>query len=165
MFKVNNKNTRTRSLTSFWCCYCWLLTYFTPFFSISIVDSEQVNFSWEKCVQNPSLFVIITIIISPPKLHLTCLPVFWIHWYSRSSGTCRNPFRKCTLHYLEDIIKLNWSNKVELYGTLPNWVKFQEFLSNVGTSNRGNGSLWKWLLINSLGIWLEIRNSSFLKAA
>ena len=35
------------SSTSFWyfCCYLW--TYFTPFSSVSIVDFEQVNISWE----------------------------------------------------------------------------------------------------------------------
>ena len=33
--KVNNKNTRTMSITSF-----------TTFSSVSIVDSEQVNVSW-----------------------------------------------------------------------------------------------------------------------
>ena len=28
---------------SFWCCYCWLWTYFTPVSSVSIVDFEQLN--------------------------------------------------------------------------------------------------------------------------
>ena len=46
MFKVNNKNTRTMSLTPFGCFYCWLWTYFTLFSSASIVDFEQVNISW-----------------------------------------------------------------------------------------------------------------------
>ena len=46
MFKVNNKNTRTMSMTSFWCFYCYLWTYFTPFSSASIVNFEQVNVSW-----------------------------------------------------------------------------------------------------------------------
>ena len=30
MFKVNDKDTRTMSMTSFWCFYCWIRTYFTP---------------------------------------------------------------------------------------------------------------------------------------
>ena len=42
MFKVNNKNTRTTSLASFWRFYCLLWTYFTPFTSVSINDFEQV---------------------------------------------------------------------------------------------------------------------------
>ena len=46
MFKVNIKNTRTKSLTSFWCFYCWLGTYFKSFSSVSIIDFEQVNVSW-----------------------------------------------------------------------------------------------------------------------
>ena len=41
MFKVSNKNT-----TSFWCFYCQLWTYFTPFSSVSVVDFKQVNVSW-----------------------------------------------------------------------------------------------------------------------
>ena len=45
MFKVNNKNTRTTSVTSFWGFYCWLWTYFTPFSSVFIVDFELVNVS------------------------------------------------------------------------------------------------------------------------
>ena len=47
MFKVNNKNTRTTSLTSFWCFYCQLQTYFAPFSRISIADFEQINIGWE----------------------------------------------------------------------------------------------------------------------
>ena len=46
MLKVNNKNTRTTSLTSFCCFYSYLWTYFTPFSSVSIVNFEQVNVSW-----------------------------------------------------------------------------------------------------------------------
>ena len=51
IFKVNNSNTRTEceicskltikttaSMTSFWCLYCWLRTYFTSFSSVSFVD-------------------------------------------------------------------------------------------------------------------------------
>ena len=48
MFKGNNKNTKMTSMMSFWCFYCSLRTYFTPFFSVSIVDFEQVNVSWER---------------------------------------------------------------------------------------------------------------------
>ena len=50
MFKVNNKNTRTTSMTLFWCFYGWFWTYFTHFSSISIVDFEQVNVSWDNRV-------------------------------------------------------------------------------------------------------------------
>ena len=45
MFKVNNKNIRMSSLTSFWCFYRLLRPYFTPFFSTSVVNYEQVNVS------------------------------------------------------------------------------------------------------------------------
>ena len=46
MFKVDNKNTRTTSMTSFWCFYCQLRNYFNPFSGVSIADFKQVNVSW-----------------------------------------------------------------------------------------------------------------------
>ena len=47
MFKVNNKDTRTTPLASFWYLYCQLWTYFIPCSSVSIVKFEQVNAGWE----------------------------------------------------------------------------------------------------------------------
>ena len=51
MFKVNNKNIRTTSVTSFWCFYCKLETH---------VDCEQVNVRWDNpCNQGEaSLFIL-----------------------------------------------------------------------------------------------------------
>ena len=43
MFEVNNKETKTTSMTSFSCLYCWLWTYFTSCSSVSAVDLEQVS--------------------------------------------------------------------------------------------------------------------------
>ena len=43
MFKVNNRNTRTS---------CEICSKFTPCFTVSIVNFEQVNAEW---VQTPSL--------------------------------------------------------------------------------------------------------------
>ena len=47
MFKVNNKNIRTTSLTSFW---CFIVNFehssFTTFSRVPIVDFEQINISW-----------------------------------------------------------------------------------------------------------------------
>ena len=51
LFKVNNRNTRTKCEISSklaiktaerrdWCPYCWLLTYFTPCSSVSFVNFE-----------------------------------------------------------------------------------------------------------------------------
>ena len=34
------------SMTSFWCFYCYLGTYLTPFPSVCIGDFEKVNVSW-----------------------------------------------------------------------------------------------------------------------
>ena len=47
MFKVNNKDTRTTPVASFWCLYCQLWTYFIPCSSVCIVNCEQVNTGWE----------------------------------------------------------------------------------------------------------------------
>ena len=40
MFKVNNKDTRTSPMVSLWCLYCSLLTYFTLYSSVFIVNFE-----------------------------------------------------------------------------------------------------------------------------
>ena len=42
MFKVNNN----KPLALFWCFYCELVTYFTLYSSLSIVNFEQVDASW-----------------------------------------------------------------------------------------------------------------------
>ena len=34
-------------MTSFWCLYCYLSTYFTAFFRVSNVELEKVNVCWE----------------------------------------------------------------------------------------------------------------------
>ena len=47
MFKVNNKETRETSMTSFWYLYCWLWAYFTYLPTISIVGFKKVSFCWE----------------------------------------------------------------------------------------------------------------------
>ena len=47
MFQVNNKKTRTTLRTSFWRLYfCYLWTYSTYCFDISVVNFEQVNARW-----------------------------------------------------------------------------------------------------------------------
>ena len=48
MFKVNNKNTTTTSMTLFWCFCCYFWTYFKPFSGVSIADFEQLNVMSEK---------------------------------------------------------------------------------------------------------------------
>ena len=57
LLKVNNRNTRTRCeicskliimTPSIWCLYCWLLTYFTLCYSVSIVSFEHVIAGWDK---------------------------------------------------------------------------------------------------------------------
>ena len=41
MLEVNHKNTRTTSMTLFWCFY--YLNIFTTFSSVSTIDFEQVK--------------------------------------------------------------------------------------------------------------------------
>ena len=47
MFKLTIKIPERRRRRSGGFCYCQLRICFTPFSSISIVDFEQVNVSWE----------------------------------------------------------------------------------------------------------------------
>ena len=43
LFKVNNKDIKTRSMTSLWCLYCQLLVYLTPFSSAFYCWSRTDN--------------------------------------------------------------------------------------------------------------------------
>ena len=52
MFKINIEYARTMSMTTFWCFYCYLLTYvFYTFSSVSVVDFELVNVNWVKTIR------------------------------------------------------------------------------------------------------------------
>ena len=42
MFKINNSDTRTRPLASFWRLYCYLWTHFAPCSSVFIANFEHV---------------------------------------------------------------------------------------------------------------------------
>ena len=46
MFQVNNKNTRTTPLVSFWCLYCKGSTYFSRCSTVSIVNFEHLIAGW-----------------------------------------------------------------------------------------------------------------------
>ena len=59
MFNVNNKSTRTMSMTSVWCFYCQLWTYFIPYSTVFSLDFEQVNVSWVN-KKNCSMFAVST---------------------------------------------------------------------------------------------------------
>ena len=47
VFKANNKNNRSKSVTPIWCLYCQRCIYFTPFFSVSIDNCEHVFVWWD----------------------------------------------------------------------------------------------------------------------
>ena len=70
MFKVNNKDTRTTTLTSLSCLYCQLWTNFTSCLSVFINYFEQVIVCREVMVQ-PLIHDELVISISVPH-HLLC---------------------------------------------------------------------------------------------
>ena len=45
MFKVTNKNIRTKSMIFFFCLSCYFKLFHT-FFSVSVIEFEQVNLCW-----------------------------------------------------------------------------------------------------------------------
>ena len=59
-FKVNNKDSRT----TFYCIYCWLWVYFTPFSSVSVIVFEEVKV----CCVPPYQFI------------NTEITYFWNYW-------------------------------------------------------------------------------------
>ena len=64
MFKINNKDTRTTSLTRFWCRYFYPRTYFQLFLarsSVSIVDFEHVYIYWEQPQLSTLMFLKFTL--------------------------------------------------------------------------------------------------------
>ena len=46
VFKVNNKNTRTMPLASFWCISCYPWTHFTSYSIVSIANFEHAIADW-----------------------------------------------------------------------------------------------------------------------
>ena len=99
LFKFSNRNFGKRceigsqiytSISSFWCLYCLLWTYFTPFSSASIVDFEQVNvcfvvnlsdvaipyWKFQKICQNNRM-VFVFMLISRPTPQMACC----CHWH------------------------------------------------------------------------------------
>ena len=46
LFRFNNKDTRTTSMTSFWCLDCWFGTYIAHIAGVFIGYFEQVNNGW-----------------------------------------------------------------------------------------------------------------------
>ena len=99
MFKDYNKDTRTISMTSFWCLYCWLWTYFTSFSSVSIIDLERVNVCWS----NNAVFTLKTFQIERNFCQLIWLKFLSIKFLCSLRGLY-NPLRK-TCPYSE----LLWS--------------------------------------------------------
>ena len=102
------------SMTSFWCFYCWLWTYFTAFSRVSIVDSKLINVScvfllifillpvqlyWNNIGSNYSLFnllIYLNIFWSQKKplnlfsLSLTCNLIIHLILLTRQTVTCPN---------------------------------------------------------------------------
>ena len=60
MFNVNNKDTRTTPVASFWSFYCKLWTYFTPCCNVSAFNFEHVIAGWPAFSFSPLLNEILT---------------------------------------------------------------------------------------------------------
>ena len=86
MFKVNKKGTKTTSMTSFWCLYCWLWTNFANCFGVSITDFEQLNADWAQNFTN--LLNLNNIWVLKRRL-----PV-WNHWCWSTVFLPRHMWRK-----------------------------------------------------------------------
>ena len=79
LFKVSNKEIRTKFITSFWCLYCSFRTGSTQWPRVSIFDFdfEQVIVCWEysriffHCGQNP----VDTVLRKNGTAHCTCFSV------------------------------------------------------------------------------------------
>ena len=84
MFKINNKDIKTKSMTLFWCLYCKLWTYFTPSTSVSIFDIEQIDVFWPRCIDKHSgqkpLFL-----LHPPNSGTLISSLFFFFFFSRKN--------------------------------------------------------------------------------
>ena len=70
MFKVNNKDTKTTPLASFWYLSYWLWTYFTPCYSVAIVNFEDVIAGWDSITYYVRHYRWITKGWTPPQIDL-----------------------------------------------------------------------------------------------
>ena len=118
-FKVNNKDTRTTLLTSFWCLYCWLWMYFTPCSSVSIIKFEIwtcISLSIIKSINEPNIKVgplmscfsrsLLNYMPYAPSCPiclmayvLLCL-LLWLLSYPTSLVPCMLSFLMCLVPYL-----------------------------------------------------------------
>ena len=97
MFKVNNENIRTTSMTSFWYFQCSGVS--VGFFSsVSFLDFEQLNVSWEpiQSICNTGQFTNFYAI----KLFKTCIKFIFIHIFPNhndSESNFKNTFSRITI--------------------------------------------------------------------
>ena len=110
LLKISKRNTRKRykicskltiktpehqneSMTLFWCFYCYFWTYFTPFSSVSIVDYEQVNVSWESI---PGIFFLLIRMITLKKKIILMLMLVGLYFKKRYFPiSCWWKLKKC----------------------------------------------------------------------
>ena len=125
MFKVQNKNTRTKTIhtqpnlckAESWCFYYEFWTYFTPSFSVSIVDFEQgnvcfcANFDYDKqlpgkkfrftknyqtlILQTQPAFTCLKSTLKPLKSNV--LNLFKVH--NKDTKTTSNASIKCLVNF------------------------------------------------------------------
>ena len=115
MFKVNNKDSITTSMTSFCCLYCWLWTCFIPFPSISIVEFEHISL-------------------------LGCAYILehhWLHWWEINHNPKIQPVLKMypAFRILNNFFKKKWNS----HNLLQNTKK----VTRKNTYGRGQGAGWQ----------------------
>ena len=144
MFKVNNKDTRTTPMVSFWYLYCYFWTYFTLCSSASIVNFEHAIACWVRSFPFSQDLVI---------LH-TIMGVFmtWgiLDWCGKSEphfALCRNLFVRDCYQILLKIL-MNLRNLIRFYFPL----KTSENLRFANVYKMKKGGLirlnFKWSLLN-----------------
>ena len=123
MFKINNKNNRMTS-TSFWCFYCYRWTNFTPFYGVSIVDSEQVNLSWVWIYEINS-FPDTSSVIKQKGVNL-------------KTGVSRNKARQMYPLYAVQVRQLNTYKIICPFALLPTAYCFKNYQNFVGFLTKQN---------------------------
>ena len=123
MFKVNTKDTRTTSMTSFWCLYWQLRTDFGHCSGGSIDGFEHVNAGWILTITNKGGYIITD--VAP---NLLCLCKFYLRKLSWNKCICFEDvllILSCTVNGKFNLFIIDFSSQ-----------KFLQSRSCISSSNR-----------------------------
>ena len=83
--KVNNRDTRTTSVTLFWSLYCYLQTSSTSFSNFSFVEFEQILVCWDhsflKAYLNHWMVFVIFLKVARNTIHMTLFSFFFYFFW------------------------------------------------------------------------------------